>query len=74
MKEEWQYMSDAADVIVVGAGVVGCSAAYYLSRKGAKVKLLERESIGSGASTHATGSLSILGAEFSEGTSFEFAR
>lgn len=66
-------MSDTANVIVVGAGVVGCSVAYYLSQLGASVKLLEREAIGSGASTHATGSLSILGAEFSEGPSFEFA-
>ncbi len=66
-------MGDTADVIVVGAGVVGCSVAYYLAQNGAKVNLLERESIGSGASAHATGSLSILGAEFSSGPSFQFA-
>ena len=36
--------------------------------------LLEREAIGSGASAHATGSLSLLGAEFSPGASFELAR
>ena len=53
--------------------IVGCSAAYYLSLQGADVKLLEREAIGSGASAHATGSLSLLGAEFTQGTSFEFA-
>ena len=61
------------DVIVVGAGVIGCSVAYYLTKQGAKVTLLERESIGSGASAHATGSLSLLGAEFSPGPSFNFA-
>ena len=66
-------MSDTADVIVIGAGVLGCSVAYYLSLNGARVKLLEREAIGSGASTHATGSLSILGTEFSEGPSFQLA-
>ena len=48
-------MAETADVVVVGAGVVGCSVAYYLSRQGADVKLVEREGIGSGASTHATG-------------------
>jgi glycine/D-amino acid oxidase-like deaminating enzyme len=66
-------MNQATDVIVIGAGVVGCSVAYYLASSGAKVTLLEREAIGSGASTHATGSLSILGAEFSQGASFELA-
>ena len=67
-------MPDSADVVVIGAGVVGCSVAYYLAREGVKVTLLEREAIGSGASAHATGSLSLLGAEFSPGASFEMAR
>ena len=66
-------MTETADVVVVGAGIVGCSVAYYLSLRGANVKLLEREAIGSGASAHATGSLSLLGAEFSQGASFDFA-
>ena len=67
-------MPDTADVVVIGAGVVGSSVAYYLAREGVNVTLLERESIGSGASAHATGSLSLLGAEFSPGASFELAR
>ena len=67
-------MPDSADVVVIGAGVVGCSVAYYLAREGVNVTLLEREAIGSGASAHATGSLSLLGAEFSPGASFQMAR
>ena len=67
-------MPETADVIIIGAGVVGCSVAYYLARAGVSVTLLEREAIGSGASAHATGSLSLLGAEFSPGASFELAR
>ena len=60
-------------MVIVGAGVVGCSIAYYLARGGASVALLEKEAIGSGSSAHATGSLSLLGAEFSPGASFRFA-
>ena len=67
-------MTETADVVVIGAGVVGCSVAYYLAREGVSVAVLERDAIGSGASAHATGSLSLLGAEFSPGASFEMAR
>ena len=67
-------MPETADVVVIGAGVVGCSIAYYLAKEGLSVTLLERDAIGSGASAHATGSLSLLGAEFSPGASFEMAR
>ena len=67
-------MPETAEVVVIGAGVVGCSVAWYLAREGVGVTLLEREAIGSGASAHATGSLSLLGAEFSPGTSFQLAR
>ena len=67
-------MPESADVVVIGAGVVGCSVAYYLAGEGVGVTLLEREAIGSGASAHATGSLSLLGAEFSPGTSFQLAQ
>ena len=66
-------MAESADVVVVGAGVIGCAIAYELGSRGAKVLLLEREAIGSGASTHATGSLSMLGAEFAPGPSFSLA-
>ena len=34
-----------ADVVVVGAGIVGCSTAYYLARRGARVVVLERSSV-----------------------------
>ena len=65
-------MADRFDVAVVGAGVVGCSVAYYLAREGIKVALLEREAIGSGSSAHATGFISLLGTEFTPGPSFQF--
>jgi glycine/D-amino acid oxidase-like deaminating enzyme len=47
-------------VIVLGAGVVGCAAAYYLARDGANVTIIEREAVGSGASGFAVGLLNPL--------------
>jgi sarcosine oxidase subunit beta len=38
------------DVVVVGAGVIGCSVAYALTAAGFKTALLEREHVGAGAS------------------------
>ena len=36
------------DVIVVGGGIVGCTSAYYLSRQGLKVAIVEKDTIGCG--------------------------
>lgn len=46
-------MSDkTSDVIVVGAGIIGCATAYYLAKKGVSVTILEAdEVIGNGGST-----------------------
>ena len=46
------------DVVVIGAGAVGSSVAYYASRDGLSVALLDENAISSGASAHATGFLS----------------
>ena len=47
-----------AEVVVVGAGVGGCSAAYHLAALGAKdVLLLERGDLGCGTTSHSTGNL-----------------
>jgi len=43
-------MSKRRDVIVIGAGVIGCSIAYHLGRRGISSWILDRESIGVRAS------------------------
>src|SRR3954451_21764651 len=46
----------AAEVVIVGAGVVGCSIAYHLTQRGqADVVVLERATIGAGATSKAAG-------------------
>src|SRR5690606_4672598 len=43
--------SDApVDVIIVGGGVVGCWTAFYLIERGVRVRIIEQNTIGSGAS------------------------
>jgi len=43
------------DVLIIGGGIVGCSAAHYLAKRGASVVLLEKNGIGSGASGRSGG-------------------
>ena len=41
-----------ADVIVIGSGVIGCAAAYYMAKKGMSVLVLDQdESVGNGGSS-----------------------
>src|SRR5437879_2235781 len=46
---------DAADVVVVGSGAFGASAAYHLARLGAHVAVLERAGLASQTSPRAAG-------------------
>jgi sarcosine oxidase subunit beta len=45
------------DVVIIGGGIIGCSCAYYLSREGVKVHLVERESLASGTSGACEGNI-----------------
>lgn len=45
------------DVVVIGGGLVGCAAAYYLSKSGARVLLVESSDINGEASGRNAGSL-----------------
>lgn len=42
-------MNKDADIIIIGGGIIGCSTAYYLSKLGKKVLLLEREDLTRGS-------------------------
>ena len=64
-------MKSGFDAVVLGAGVVGGAVAYFLSKEGQKVCLMDREAVGSGASAHGHGALSIVGKDFKPGAHFE---
>ena len=52
------HLPERADVLVVGGGIAGTSAAYHLAKAGVQVVLMERGSIGGGATAAAVGVLS----------------
>ena len=53
-------MGSEPRVLVIGAGVIGCTAALALARRGARVTVLERDAIAAGASQAAAGMLAPL--------------
>ena len=55
------------DVVVVGAGVIGCATAFALARAGATVVVLERDDLGRHASRAAAGMLAPLTESDGEG-------
>jgi glycine oxidase len=50
-------MNSHPDVIIVGGGIIGCLAAYYLGGHGLSTVIVERDAIGSQASGNAAGIL-----------------
>ena len=50
-----QESGPSPDIIVLGGGVIGCSIAFHLARRGASALLVERGELGEGASWAASG-------------------
>jgi glycine oxidase len=50
-------MARPSDIVVVGAGVVGCSVAYELARRGASVQVVDGRPVGMGATQASAGVL-----------------
>jgi glycine/D-amino acid oxidase-like deaminating enzyme len=41
-------MGQTSDVVIIGAGIMGCSAAFHLSQRGLDVTVLEKDTVGAG--------------------------
>jgi glycine oxidase len=50
-------VANTADVIVVGAGIIGCAIARELARRGARVRVFEARAVGAGATQASAGVL-----------------
>jgi sarcosine oxidase, subunit beta len=60
-----------ADIVIIGAGAIGSSIAYHLSKRGARdVVVLEREAIGSGSTSKAAGGIRV---QFATRVEIEFS-
>src|SRR5690242_9426460 len=67
-------MNSQPEVTVIGGGLIGGSIAYHLAKKGKRVLILERERIGSGASSAAAGMLGAQSEMHDAGPLFDLAR
>ena len=51
-------MTETADAVVIGGGVMGCSILYHLAARGmTDAVLLERDALGSGSTGHSSGAV-----------------
>ena len=63
-----------SDVLIIGAGISGCSTAYYLAKKGIQSTIIDPMGVGEEASGWALGDLNILTGQGLDGPLFEFAK
>ena len=56
-----QALPASVDVVIIGGGIIGCSIAYHLTRRGiTDVLVLERQQLTSGTTWHAAGLIGQL--------------
>lgn len=63
-------MALSADVVVIGAGIIGCASAYFLAQGGRRVILVERDDIASGTASASGGWVIIQDKETPDGVAF----
>ena len=61
-----QALPDRADVVIIGAGIMGCATAYYLAKRGIKAVLLDKSRIAGAQSSRAWGFVRIMSRDEAE--------
>lgn len=64
-------MSRREDVVVIGAGIIGCAVSRELARRGAAVRMFEARTVGAGATQASAGMLAPYIEGHARGTLFE---
>jgi len=64
-------LPDSADVVIIGGGVIGTSAAFHLAEAGVDVALVERAQLGGGSTCRAAGGVRT---QFSDALNVEIAK
>lgn len=59
-------LPDRADVVIIGAGIMGCATAYYLAKRGIKAVLLDKSRIAGAQSSRAWGFVRIMSRDEAE--------
>lgn len=52
-------MRHTSDVLIIGAGIIGCATAYYAARSGLSVTVIERDLPASGTTSHCEGNILV---------------
>lgn len=63
-----------ADVVIIGGGIAGCAAAYYLASRGVRPLVIEREQVAGAASGYAQGGLYIMSGPGMDGPYFPLVK
>jgi len=61
-----EKLPDRADVVIIGAGIMGCATAYYLAKRGIKAVLIDKSRIAGAQSTRAWGFVRIMSRDEAE--------
>lgn len=59
-------LPDRADVVIIGAGIMGCATAYYLAKRGIKAVLIDKSRIAGAQSSRAWGFVRIMSRDEAE--------
>ena len=52
-------MTHTSDVLIIGAGIIGCATVYYAARSGLSVTVIERDLPASGTTSHCEGNILV---------------